>query len=58
MCTRDGGVVDPVAGLAAAVSSLADLDPSQLAASAQLDLLRGVWPLLCRRRRSGSRPIQ
>jgi Domain of unknown function (DUF222)/HNH endonuclease len=47
MCTSGGGVVDRVAGLAAAVASVADLDPSELPAAVQLDLLRSVWPLLC-----------
>jgi uncharacterized protein DUF222/HNH endonuclease len=44
----DGGVVDPVAGLAAAIGALAEMDVAQLSAGAQLDLLRGLWPQLCR----------
>jgi Domain of unknown function (DUF222)/HNH endonuclease len=47
MCRRDGSVADRVAGLAAAVDSLAEVDPAQLPAGVQLDLLRQVWPLLC-----------
>jgi Domain of unknown function (DUF222) len=47
MCTSGGGVVDRVAGLAAAVASVAELDAASLPASAQLDLLRSVWPVLC-----------
>jgi hypothetical protein len=47
VCTSDGGAVDRVAGLAAAVASLAEVDPADLPAAAQLDLLRRVWPVLC-----------
>jgi Domain of unknown function (DUF222) len=47
MRTSGGGVVDRVAGLAAAVASLAEVDPADLPAAAQLDLLRQVWPVLC-----------
>jgi hypothetical protein len=44
----DGGSVrDRVGGLAAAVSSIADLQPGELPAAVQLDLLRELWPLLC-----------
>jgi hypothetical protein len=47
MCSGGGGVADRVAGLAAAVASLAEVDPADLPAVLQLDLLREVWPLLC-----------
>jgi hypothetical protein len=40
-------VAGPVAALATAITSLADIDPAQLPAANQLDLLRGLWPLLC-----------
>jgi hypothetical protein len=40
-------VADRVAGLAAAVASVAEVDPADLPAVAQLDLLRELWPLLC-----------
>ena len=48
MCTRGGGSdSDRIARLAAAVASLAEVDPGELPAGVQLDLLRQVWPLLC-----------
>jgi hypothetical protein len=47
MCSTSGGVADRVAGLAAAVASLAEVDPASLPAAAQLDVLRQVWPVLC-----------
>src|SRR5262245_36636248 len=47
MCSISGGAADPVAGLAAAVAALAEVDPADLPASGQLELLRRVWPLLC-----------
>jgi hypothetical protein len=34
--------------LAAAVAALAEVDPGELPAGVQLDVLREVWPLLCR----------
>ena len=40
-------VASPVAALATAITSLADIDPAQLPAANQLDLLRRLWPLLC-----------
>jgi Domain of unknown function (DUF222) len=40
-------VVDRVAGVAAAVAALAEVDPAGLPAAAQLDVLRRVWPVLC-----------
>jgi hypothetical protein len=48
MCANDGGVADRVAGLAAAVAALAEVEPGELPAGVQLDVLRQVWPLLCR----------
>jgi hypothetical protein len=48
MCRSDDGVADRIAGLTSAIASLADVDPVELPASAQLDLLRQLWPLLCR----------
>jgi hypothetical protein len=47
MCSIDGGVADRVAGLAAAVAAVAEVDPASLPAAAQLDVLRHVWPVLC-----------
>jgi Domain of unknown function (DUF222) len=47
MCSIGGGVADRVAGLAAAVGALAEVDLVSLPATAQLDLLRGLWPVLC-----------
>ncbi len=41
-------MADRVAGLATAVAALAEVEPAELPAGAQLDLLRQVWPLLCR----------
>jgi hypothetical protein len=48
MYERGGGVTDRVAGLSAAVASVAELDPASLPAGVQLDLLRELWPVLCR----------
>jgi hypothetical protein len=48
MCTSDrASVSDRVAGLAAAVAALAEVEPGELPAGVQLDVLRQVWPLLC-----------
>jgi Domain of unknown function (DUF222) len=47
MCTSGGSAADRVAGLAAAVASLAEADPAALPGAGQLDLLRRVWPVLC-----------
>jgi Domain of unknown function (DUF222)/HNH endonuclease len=44
----DGSVTDRVTGLAAAVDSLASVDAASLPAGVQLDLLRELWPLLCK----------
>jgi hypothetical protein len=43
-----GRVTDRVAGLSAAVASVAEVDPASLPAGVQLDLLRELWPVLCR----------